>query len=540
MVISGYRQPRVVTPTDGWQLTLPALSGQQLFLSDQHPQASAALSRYRDYLGHEFYRVIIDCQQQLHVDAIAALTGTIIAGGELVLLADTHNSPMWQRLTENWRQLSPVTTPPELPAILPTEQQQQVLEQLQDATTTHVVTAPRGRGKSHVLGQAIAAKQTACPQQRIIVTAPRKANARVLLNQAPQVQFVAWDKLIATQKGDALLVIDEAAGLPLWAIQQLCHRYTPWLLATTVDGYEGCGRGFAVHFTEWSQQQFDSVSFHRLTTPLRWPIADPLERWLEQALMMQPAAPLLSSSGRPHTAHASDLSEDILHQAFELLLNAHYQSSPNDLALLLNDPNQFLTLEYQSQRVVGVSWNAIEGPLPEQLRQPIIQGRRRPKGNLLPQAIGYFLQQPWALEKRWCRIVRIAVAADMRRRHIASDMIEQVKHWAQKQQCDAIGTSFGYSAELGHIWQLNGFMPIRTSSRRDRVSARFQQIRVCWLSSPPELWSALFAYGQAELDWVLHDHMQPGANNTVAQNINDAVVAGYLPATAARFAQKFN
>ncbi|AVJ56590.1 tRNA cytosine(34) acetyltransferase TmcA [Idiomarina sp. OT37-5b] len=533
MHTNGYRRLVIRSVTDSWQLPLPAAQSGHLLLSDRFPQADAQLSRYRDYLGHEFDQVTIDCREQLHVDAIAALSGTVVAGGQLQLLTGSTESPMLRRLRSNWAE--PTAPAPPLPR-LPTPEQQQLSQHLRDTKTTHLLLADRGRGKSHTLGQAVARQLQQHPQQRLLVTAPRKANAKVLLQSAPAAQFVAWDKLLAEQKGDALLVIDEAAGIPLWATQRLCQLYRPWLLATTINGYEGCGKGFAVHFTDWAQQQFAAVRFHRLDTPIRWPAGDPLEHWLEQALLLTPAPPTLTHITSRQTVHASSLPDDALHQAFELLLQAHYQSSPNDLALLLNDPHQFLTLEYQDNRVVGVTWSALEGPLPEPIRDAIVTGKRRPKGNLLPQAIGYFLQQRWALSHKWCRVVRIAVADAYRRQGIASQLLQRVKQWATQQQCQFIGTSFGFSQALGAFWQYNDFHAVRTSTALDRVSARHQHIMACCLHEPVEQWSALLEYGAAERDWVLHKRLQPLTDNTVVAAIEQGFRQGYLPRASAEFA----
>lgn len=535
MANKGYRKLTFLVDNNGWQRSLSALSPNSLTLSDHAPEAHAKLSRYRDYLGHEFTQVVIDCRDQLHVDAIAALAGTLVAGGELFLVGEPKQSVMWHRLKDAWP-AAINSQAPDLPQ-LPTTEQTELISKLQDFAQVHVLTASRGRGKSHVLGEAVAQRQQQQPNQRIVVTAPRRANARVLLEAAPQAQFVAWDKLLASKKDDALLVIDEAAGLPLWAIQQLCQLYTPWLMATTVDGYEGCGRGFAVHFADWVEGHFKYVQQHTLTTPLRWPSMDPLENWLQRALLLTTAPDKSTDRDGIVSCHASELDEAQLHQAFELLLEAHYQSSPNDLALLLDDPQQFLTLKYQRGRLVGVCWNAIEGPIADALQKPVLQGKRRPKGNLLPQAIGYFLQQPWALQLTWCRIVRIAVLPSQRRQQHASALVTHTKHWARRRQCQALGTSFGYTQQLADFWEKNALLPIRTSTKIDRVSARHQHIRACWLTSlPPSEWLELLEYGHAELNWVLHQHHRLSPSHPVSRRIRSAVHAGYLPSNAASFA----
>src|SRR5690554_7710742 len=52
--------------------------------------------------------------------------------------------------------------------------------------------------------------------------------------------------------------------------------------------------------------------------------------------------------------HASQLSEAELTDVIGLLLEAHYQSSPNDLRLLLDDPHQQLLLAHHEKILTGV------------------------------------------------------------------------------------------------------------------------------------------------------------------------------------------
>ncbi|RUO72752.1 GNAT family N-acetyltransferase [Idiomarina seosinensis] len=530
-----YRQLEVVEHTANWQQSLPVRCSSRLFLSDQSKTADAALSRYRDYLGHEFKHVIIDCRQQLHVDAIAALCGTVVAGGQLSLLVGEQRSVMLQRLINHW-QPTPTALTASLPE-LPTAAQTAVLEQLTDTKTTHLLIADRGRGKSHIVGTAV--KQLlakADNQTSVLITAPRRANAKVLLNIADNATFVAWDKLLDSQPSDALLVIDEAAGIPLWATQKLCDKYTPWILATTVNGYEGCGRGFAVHFRDWVCKRYQRVKQHQLHQPIRWPEGDPLESWLSNALLLKPAPQTLPGPFENGVFHASELPEAHLHQAFELLLEAHYQSSPNDLALLLDDPNQWLLINYHGQQVIGVAWLALEGPLAEDLLDPVMHGKRRPKGNLLPQALGYFLQQRWAMAQQWCRVVRVAVAINCRRQRVGSQLLSQAKEWAQSRRCGFIGTSFGFESSLYAFWQQNNYQPLRISTAVDRVSARHPMLMGQRLCNQLETqWSELTAYGNAELQWLVADSSPIIADDSVMQDVLNGFISGRLSIASAQF-----
>ena len=68
---SGYRKLELLHDASLWQQHCQARSGLSIYLSDKDKRADAALSRYRDYLGHEFERVFIDCRDSLHAGANA-------------------------------------------------------------------------------------------------------------------------------------------------------------------------------------------------------------------------------------------------------------------------------------------------------------------------------------------------------------------------------------------------------------------------------------------------------------------------------------
>ena len=555
---SGYRKLELLQTASLWRQHCQARSDLSIYLSDTDKQADAALSRYRDYLGHEFEQVFIDCNEGLHADAIAALCGTVTAGGLLFILLPREDNPMSQRMVDFATKVyhnKVNDRPPEMlveksdsgTRLHLTNEQQAILQVLnktrQDKarqTTTHIITAERGRGKSTLLGQALA---KAKEQSTIIVTAPRKANAKVLLQQAPQSSFVAWDKLLEQPDNpDIQLIIDEAAGLPLWATEKLCEKFTPWLLATTVTGYEGCGRGFAVHFTDWAKNNLPQVSVHQLTQPLRWPVNDPLEQWLTETFLLNEQTVTASSESGTGTfiAHASELEENVLRQCFQLLLNAHYQSSPNDLNLLLTETDHKLAYRCEHGKVIAVAWLMSEGPVNSPLKEEIRLGRRRPKGNLLPQAIGYFLQQEWAMDLRWLRVARIAVPESKRRHKAGSELLTEVSLWAKRNNYQMLGTSFAWSSQLDNFWTQNNYLPWRFSSRIDSVSARPAAIYVCSLSpSANDQCQLLNLWGQQQLQWLSKGKEALDSTEELS-GIRTAIIESYaakvVPFDAAHFA----
>lgn len=553
---SGYRQLQLLQDAGLWHEYCEARPASSIYLSNQDKRADATLSRYRDYLGHEFEQVWIDCSDGLHADAIAALCGTVTASGLLSILLPFKSNAMSHRMERfaakyfaesNAQTHSLVSTPKtrsanEEPRL--TNEQRSIFNALTQSTKkpqgTHIITAERGRGKSTLLGRALARVDD---QHSIIVTAPRKANAKVLLQQAPQARFIAWDKLLEQPGNSAItLIIDEAAGLPLWATEQLCQKFNPWLLATTVAGYEGCGRGFAVHFTNWATKALPQVSTHQLTQPLRWPINDPLEQWLTDTFLLneQPVTPPGSRESGTFIKHAEELEESLLQQCFQLLLNAHYQSSPNDLNLLLTEPGHKLAYQSTNGKVTAVAWLMSEGPILSPLKEEIKAGLRRPKGNLLPQAIGYFLQQDWAMDMRWLRVARIAVPAANRRRKAASELLAEIYRWALANNDQMLGTSFAWSPELDNFWKKNGYALWRLSSRIDSVSARPAAIYVRPLTNEfIEPCQLLNQWGHNQLQWLSEgkDMLQlTEENNEIRTKLIQAYSIKTIPFDAAHFA----
>lgn len=351
------------------------------------PANGKPMHRYRDALGQSCADVVLDYQQLIHADALAALTGTVSAGSCVWIILPPQNSPFQQRVlasvarfelirqVQSWSDLAQhliaiteLELAPSPSPEFPSKAQRSVIDAMCNASSiTHLLLADRGRGKSTTMGLAIkAAGYTA--QRPILVTAPQpQATATLLKHSEGGATFRAWDRLLKeTESYGSTLVIDEAAAIPLHILKRLMSQYRVWAIATTVDGYEGCGKGFALRFLSWLQQSTESQQ-HTLTEPLRWSPTDTVEPWLNTLLMLTdtllPKPPQPLPALRWSSIHASELDDPALQQVMTLLLEAHYQSSPNDLRLLLDDPQQQLGLLYANEQLVGVCWLAYEGPI---------------------------------------------------------------------------------------------------------------------------------------------------------------------------------
>lgn len=539
-----------------------------IYLSVADPHA-VAMHRYRDYLGSTNNAVILDFSQgTLHADALAALAGTIRGGGMLLVLLPEHDTAFKKRLIQTANKfktihhVTPETTwhhvlqtigtlslPTMLPPTLPTSSQQEIINSMLELPgTCHVLMADRGRGKSATLGLACAGWHSRYRGRELIVTGPRPAAVEMLLTHAnDSARFVPWDKLLRDHKPQSIrLVIDEAAAIPMHILQELVYRFSVWAVASTVDGYEGCGRGFAIRFVEWLTQQ-QLCKIHQLDEPLRWSETDEVEPWFNEALLMKSTQPAISNDDMTSfdlgevvftDTHASQLSEAELTDVIGLLLEAHYQSSPNDLRLLLDDPHQQLLLAHHEKILTGVIWYSCEGQLPESLHQPIMNGQRRINGQILPQAIGFYFQQPEVLHWRWWRITRIAVSERVRRRGVGLKLLQQLQVQAQTNQIDALGSSFGANPDVLSFWQHSLYQIIRLGRKLNMASGYPNALVAYGLNpSAKSLLKQLHQFCQSELYRRKNELF--GVNDAmynIAKGILKGFAYGNLPFTEAQFA----
>ncbi|WP_417659560.1 GNAT family N-acetyltransferase [Pseudidiomarina sp.] len=536
-----------------------------LHLSDSNT-TEVAVHRYRDYLGTNNNAVLLEFNQVIHADALAALAGTVNGGGILYVFLPAADTPFKKRLIQSadrferievirpnvdLKRLTEKLCTEQLPEVdeptLPNADQKQIVDCMIDLPgTCHILMADRGRGKSTTLGLACQAWIRNYRGRELVVTGPRPSAVSTLLEHAAQsVRFVAWDKLLSDYPAQSVrLIIDEAAAIPMHVLQQLAQRFTVWAIATTVDGYEGCGRGFAVRFLEWIQQQ-RVCKAHALEQPIRWSAFDTCEPWLNHALLMQVQHTQMTTEALASKAplefqdtHASELSETDLTEVIILLLEAHYQSSPNDLRLLLDDNEQRLMLARRNRLLIGVIWYSHEGPLPEPLHTPIKAGERRLNGNILPQAIAFYLQQQEVLNWQWWRVTRIAVHDNVRRQGVGLQLLTHLTKLAEGAKIDALGSSFGASPDVLEFWTQTSFQIIRMGRKLNMASGYPNAIVASGLSSrSQELIRVLHDYCNAELDWKAHTPVNIStATHQVARQILGGFAHGNLPFTEAQFA----
>lgn len=487
---------------------------------------------FRQWLGQNLQFVCVDWREQaVNYDVLAGMLGAINGGGALVLCLPPVISHSIQHLISTTMLgmilitpdksaadavaplLSYLSEQPDFtPTELPNQAQTQWLQQVHQAPDgLQLLLADRGRGKSTALALAINQRLQIDTELRVIITAPKRTQTDTLMRwlaPSERVRFVAWDKLQKTAPHPhEVLVIDEAAGLPTQYLLELLHHRRVWLMATTIQGYEGCGRGFAVRMKSQLAQQY-GAHISQFSTPVRFTPSDLLEQWLHHHLCLAEAQAPRFRAGRPLQLtfqHASELSQPLLQQVFQLLLAAHYQTAPNDLKRLLDDSQQHLALAYCDNDLVGVAWLATEGQLDQDIAAQVVSGKRRLPGHLLPQQLSYVWQQPQLATLNYWRIVRIAVAQPYRRHRIGSQLITAIIQQAQTAQVDIVGSSFARQSEVEAFWTAQQFQAVRYGLKVDAASGATSVIYLY-----PELvpsWRSYLEqqaqYAAAEQHWLV-------------------------------------
>ncbi|MFA0709208.1 GNAT family N-acetyltransferase, partial [Vibrio sp. 10N.222.48.A3] len=269
-----------------------------------------------------------------------------------------------------------------------------------------------------------------------------------------------------------------------------------------VHGYEGSGRGFGLKFESWLSDHRPGWKGFKLDQPIRWNRNDPLERWLFDCFLLGNDASLSDS-----VIHELDSFSDLainqlslvelskaeclanpepLQQCFSLLVDAHYQTSPNDLMQFLNNPAIRLYAAWQKNECLGCMLVTEEGGLDSDLIAQIQLGKRRPQGHLAPVLLANQLGCTQAASSRCLRVMRIAVSTRHQGSGIGRWMLGQLSK--QTNQADYLATSFGATSELISFWRDNDFVPMHIGHQRDQASGCHSVLMVKPLNENAQNW----------------------------------------------------
>lgn len=513
----GIRRVLIVSGDTTWhrqviEENLSSLQPNLLWVGENAPEgiASIATRAARGLLGQELAHVVFNAAEGVNTEALAAVSGAMSAGHWLVLLvpdweqwlclpdmdslrwseqaepiATPHFVRHFQRVTSQhpdiivWKKGAPKEITelhmacPEWhrPDGSPTREQEAILRALlTNDDPVSVVIGERGRGKSTLAGMFAARAAGEC-----WVTGPNRVSTQVLSQREKRVEFYAPDRLLEQCRQKVpenvdWLLIDEAAAIPAPMLNELISFFPHVLLTTTVQGYEGTGRGFLLKFCS----SLPSCQIYSLEQPMRWAMDDPLEAWVNSLLLFaEPQEPFVHArkfEQKKLCQNEWHSSPQVMSDFYALLTSAHYKTTPLDLRRLMDGVGNHLHASFVDSKIVAALWAIDEGGLDEQLAKAVWAGERRPKGSLVAQSLAAHGGQWRAAVLRSRRISRIAVFPEWRRQGVAKSLVAAVIHQARQEQLDFVSVSFGYTPELHQFWQRCGFQLVRFGTHLEASS----------------------------------------------------------------------
>ncbi|MDZ7730156.1 MAG: GNAT family N-acetyltransferase [Natrialbaceae archaeon] len=358
----------------------------------------------------------------------------------------------------------------------------------------------------------LAAAALADRGESVTVTAPTRAGveplferARVLLRDlgravpeeadvidlagGGQIRYLQPARAVEAVQPSSIVIADEAAGIAVPILEQLLAA-DRLVCSTTVHGYEGTGRGFAIRFRDRLEASDHTVTDVTLTEPIRYSGGDPLEIWAFHALLLDaaPAVTPVVESGSVETVTYEVLTptelianEPRLREVMGLLTEAHYRTEPNDLARLLDAPNLTVRALLHGGHVVSVALLAREGGLSADLRGAIYEGDRV-QGHMIPDMLTSYGRDEDAGRPTGIRIVRIATHEAVRSRGLGTHLLEQIATEFEG-AVDWLGAGFGATPDLVHFWDQAGYGTISVSMNRNDRSGVHSAIMLRPMSS---------------------------------------------------------
>ncbi|XP_071957067.1 RNA cytidine acetyltransferase-like [Antedon mediterranea] len=358
--------------------------------------------------------------------------------------------------------------------------------------STVCMTAARGRGKSAALGLAMATA-VAFGYSNIFVTSPSPENLKTLFEfvfkgfdsleyqehmdyELVQSTNPDFNKAVvrvnifrehrqtiqyihpsdAHKLGQAeLVVIDEAAAIPLPLVKNLLGPYLVFL-SSTINGYEGTGRSLSLKLLQQLRQQSSSVgsntkgggtkstdagasAFGRvlhevvLNESIRYSPGDEVESWLNSLLCLNVAEVPRIGSGCPlpddcdlYYVNRDSLfsyhkgSEVFLQRLMSIYVAAHYKNTPNDLQLLSDAPAHHIfcllgpvdTTLNTLPEVLCVLQVCLEGEISKATIMNSLSKGKRASGDLIPWTISQQFQDNEFASLSGARVIRIATHPD--------------------------------------------------------------------------------------------------------------------------------
>ncbi len=438
------------------------------------------------------------------------------------------NSPVQKQLNSS---ANIVTNPARFPCGCVTLEQLQAVQCIEKVLKGHrkrplVITADRGRGKSSALAIACAKALSIQLQKhgelRIVITAPTAQALGVFFKQLTEslpdgqvstnsmqhkggtVEFIPVDQLLATHTELSLLLVDEAAVIPVFVLEKLLDQYHRMVFSSTVHGYEGAGRGFTLKFKKILSNKTPNWQNFHIKEPIRWCEGDPLETFVYEIGLLNAKLNVLAENQITGLVAKENRivfrqvviaellkNEPLLAQIFAILVTAHYQTKPSDLKMLLDNDQVLLFCVFSSSlpnaMVLGVALILQEGLQKKALItrkdiEAVKNAKRRLKNNFLPQSLLTHCGFDSAFDYQYFRVMRIAIHPQLQCLGVGSLFLQQIYIQAKELGADFIGATFGANKPLLSFWYKNNFEISRLGFTKDKASGEHSALVVRALS----------------------------------------------------------
>ncbi|OAY35951.1 RNA cytidine acetyltransferase 1 isoform X1 [Manihot esculenta] len=369
--------------------------------------------------------------------------------------------------------------------------------------STLALLAARGRGKSAALGLAVSGA-IAAGYSNIFVTAPSPENLKTLFEfickgfdaleykehidydivksanpefkkatvriniykqHRQTIQYIQpheHQKLSQVE----LLVVDEAAAIPLPVVKSLLGPYLVFL-SSTVNGYEGTGRSLSLKLLQQLEDQSHMTAKNvegsisgrlfkkiELSESIRYASGDPIESWLNALLCLDVANSIPSISRLPPPSEC-DLyyvnrdtlfsyhkdSELFLQRMMALYVASHYKNSPNDLQLMADAPAHHLFVllgpvdesKNKLPDILCVIQVSLEGQISRKSAIKSLSDGHQPFGDQIPWKFCEQFRDTVFPSLSGARVVRIATHPSAMRLGYASAAMELLTRYYEGQ-----------------------------------------------------------------------------------------------------------
>lgn len=485
-------------------------------------------SQYARLLGSSIDYVVYDARVYYDPNSLAASADSVRGGGVFVVLGSTLNKPVYRPIAEDSfrgvlierfrrfvseshfyvslesgkteldvaRAELPRPSVPKDRRFLTNDEQRifsEILNWLSGNSPRGLLLfSRRGRGKSAILGMALAAHLASHSGESVQLTSSASSNLETLLyhfqrsqghpersskgetggeskERETPLQTVAASRV----RADSLVVVDEASSVQLNQLLEIAGKASRFIFSTTTYGYEGSGRSFQIRLQSRLRERRIATAELTMSQPVRYSEDDPLEWALSETFYFEHSRgsdgsmlPLLGLSAEYKELSPSELAtlgDDQLGAIYRVLTESHYRNEPRDLGYILEYRKGRTAALFLGETPVAVAWLVSDGPISVQQVRAARRGGSLP-GDLISERMAVRTRIAGAGSHSGVRISRIAVLPDLQKRGLGTSLLQniEVNHTGK---LDWIGASFAAEPDVCSFWAKSGYRFVGLSWR---------------------------------------------------------------------------